>query len=531
MAEGFFDRNVKRLLGVGRASAEPTPHFRERLRLRLQQEAGQMRADAVPDPASPATIARRPGWGAAAAAILVLLAGAWGVWRYGFGTEQSPGLVKPGLDVNPRTPRPLLAVSADERVVISVRKGAEGSVSLEKKDAEIARLDLRDGASVEVRPAEVPALALGEGLLRVEAHRPLWVHASIVALEVQAGADVEIEHVKRSGDGEMNKSWLIPGGVVVAVGATVVAILVHKGDVEVRSQDSRPAPVAIEKPIVIEVPATRPAVDEDGARKLAQAERKIAELEKKLAAAKKEGDKLAADLVQKKGVTIENITARIADLRKKPNQAILPGATTDLIADLKGLGAAGLQAVLDLLKSEDPKDRALAAKLLEDMKDPAAIPALREVALNDTDPTAISRAVHALALIGDGAATETLREVLARKRSDADVINSLWGLVNLADPQGMEQAIAYMNDKSVDENNRAMLAANVAYLMGDRADVMPMVDAMTRDFYMSRQVMGIAVDYYRQLGTPEARSRLQAISTDMRVAEAIRNKAIQALQH
>ena len=194
--------------------------------------------------------------------------------------------------------------------------------------------------------------------------------------------------------------------------------------------------------------------------------------------------------------------------------------------------------MLDLLKSQDPKDRALAAKLLEDMKDPAAIPALREVALNDTDPKAINQAVHALALMGDGAAAETLREVLDRKRSDADVINSLWGLVNLADPQGMERAIAYMNDKSVERNNRAMLAANVAYLMGDRADVMPIVESMVRDFYMSKQVMTIAVDYYRTLSgstnenvRQDARTRLQAIADDTRVAEASATRPRDALPH
>jgi HEAT repeat protein len=336
----------------------------------------------------------------------------------------------------------------------------------------------------------------------------------------------------------MNKSWLVPGGLLVATGAAVVAMLVHQGNADVKTPESRAAVVIPEKPVVIEVPSSRPSADDETVKKIAQLEWKVADLEKKVAAAKKESDKPAAELVQKKGVTIENITARIAELRKKPNQAILPGATTDLIADLKGLGAAGLQAVLDLLKSQDPKDRALAAKLLEDMKDPAAIPALREVALNDTDPEAVNRAVHALALIGDGAATETLREVLDRKRSDADVINSLWGLVNLADSQGMERAIAYMNDKSVEESNRAMLAANVAYLMGDRPDVMPIVESMVRDFYMSRQVMTIAVDYYRTLSgaanenvRQDARMRLQAIANDTRVAEAVRNQATQALQH
>lgn len=330
----------------------------------------------------------------------------------------------------------------------------------------------------------------------------------------------------------MNKSWLIPGGVIVAAGATAVAILVHQGNVEVKAPETRPAIMVAEKAMVLEAPTTRPVVDDDRDRKLAEAQRRIADLEKKLAAAKKESDRLASDLVQKKGVTLDSIATRLAEFRKGPAMNImLPGKTAELLADIRGLGQAGVQALLDLLKSEDAKDRFMAAKLLEDLKDPAAIPALREVAMNDTDAKASNMAGHALALMGDPRAIDPLREILARGKSDADVINSLWGLVNLGDHQGMDQAIAYMDDKKIEDNARAMLGANIAAIMTDRPDVMPIVDATVRDFYMSAPVMDLAIAYYHALGTSDARIRLQAIVDDTRVSQATRDKARDALAH
>jgi hypothetical protein len=326
----------------------------------------------------------------------------------------------------------------------------------------------------------------------------------------------------------MVKDWLIPGGIGAAAGAAIV-LLVHSGDVAVRLPESRPATLPAERPLVVQLPSTRPVEDDDSGRMLAQAERRIAELEKKLAASKKEAESFASELVKKKGVTIESIAARLAELKKGGGMAaFLPGKTADLIADLKGLGPAGTQAVLDLLKSEDPKDRFLAAKLLEDLKDPAAIPDLLEAALNDSDEMAARMAGHAIALLEDPRAIEPLRQILEKKRSWADEVNALWGLVNLGDQRALEQAAAYMNDKNVSDQARAALGANIAVFM-HHPEVMPIVDATVRDFYEANHVMEIAIDYYKGVGSPVARQRLQAIADDARLGAAIREAARQAL--
>jgi HEAT repeat protein len=326
----------------------------------------------------------------------------------------------------------------------------------------------------------------------------------------------------------MMRNWLIPGGAGAVAGAAIV-LLVRGGLVETKDKDGVLRPVPPDEPLVVEIPATRPVEDDDAARRLARAERRIAELEKRLNAAHEESARLGAELVQKKGITLADLAARFEELKGGTGMtAFLPGKTAGLIADLKGLGPAGTQALVDLLKSKDKDDRTIAAKLLEDLKDPAAIPALKDVALNDEDELAAKMAGHAIALMEDPRAIEPLREILEKKRSWESEVNALWGLVHLGDQRGLEQAIAYMDDGKVGKQPRAALGANVAVFM-PYPEVMPIVDATVRDFFASGHVMEIAINYYKAVGNAPARDRLQAISTDARLDAETREAARQAL--
>jgi hypothetical protein len=532
MGDGFFERNLKRLLGTARRPVEPDALFREQLRRRLQWEGSRIRegaqaaaggAAAAEPEAQPR---RRAPWRVAAAAVVLIVAAGTATWLVRNTTGATSKVDCRLLPVAQLEP---LRLPADDSVVMAVPRGAQGAVSLERAGAELARLELKDGAEVSLQPDRVPVLSLSEGVLRVQAHKDVRVRAASVEVAVGPDADVEVERIEQRGAKAMNKSWLIPGGLVVAAGATVVAVLVHQGNAEVKTPDSRPAVVGPEKPLMIETPATRPVGADDRDQKLAQAQWKIAELEKKLAAAKKESDKLAAELVQKKGVTIENLTKRIDELKKGSMlNVMLPGKTADIIADLKGLGPAGTQAILDMLKSEDAKDRFIAAKLLEDLKDPAAIPALRDVALNDADAAAANMAGHALALMGDPQTVDTLREIATKKRSWEAEVNSLWGLVNLGDAQGREWATAYMQNMENSKQARAALGANIAVFM-HTPEVMPIVDRTVQDFSKSAEVMGFAIAYYAAVNNPEARSRLQAIVDNAQLPQAIRDQAREAL--
>jgi HEAT repeat protein len=267
----------------------------------------------------------------------------------------------------------------------------------------------------------------------------------------------------------------------------------------------------------------------DDATKLVQAERRIALLEKKLIAAQDESNRLAAQLVEKKGVTVADIMKRIGEL-KKGQLAVLaaPGKTADLVVDLKGLGPAGVNAMVELLKSKDPKERFLAAKVLEDLSTPSAIPALREAALRDSDPMAANMASHALALMADPATTDALRDIAKANKSWAQVVNALWGLCKIGDPDGLAQALAYIKDPQIDAQERIALAANLSII--DDESVMPMIDEMVRQFGDKEQLDILAVNYYKELGTPAALHRLSAMADDTRFPQAARDAARAALK-
>src|SRR5262249_14994649 len=146
-----------------------------------------------------------------------------------------------------------------------------------------------------------------------------------------------------------------------------------------------------------------------GALTAAQAQRRIADLEQKVGALKQENGQLAGRIARSKGVTVDSVRERIATLAQAPMAGMLaPGAVTDLLPAHRGRGAAGVDAMVKLLKSSDPKERLLAAKLLEDLSAPAAIPALREAALTDADPMAAKMASHALALMDDAGTVPAL---------------------------------------------------------------------------------------------------------------------------
>src|SRR5688572_30842055 len=117
MGEGFFDRNLRRLLGRARQPVEARPLFREQLRLRLQQEAGTLRDDVAEAPTREVVTARRPAWRAAAAAILVIAAGGFGWWLWNGSARGEPVSTGCGRESPP------LRVAADRRVVLEMRKG------------------------------------------------------------------------------------------------------------------------------------------------------------------------------------------------------------------------------------------------------------------------------------------------------------------------------------------------------------------------------------------------------------------------
>jgi hypothetical protein len=479
MSDDRLDRNLSHLLREAPTALEPDPAFRERLRERLLGEADRLRGQTpIGRSRSHLWIATATALSLAASVVLVLL---------------------------PRT----------------LRIPTNASFELHEPDGVARRVELGELATLEVRgPATLrwnpPELRLDRGYVNVQAHRPLRVAADGADFDLSAQTRCELE---LRGEGESNmKRWLLPSTATAAAGGLVLAILVHNGTVSLAHR-------AIQNGEVV-VMHGQPG---DDATKLAQAERRIALLEKKLVTAQDETNRLATQLVEKKGVTVGDVMKRIAEL-KKGQLAVLaaPGKTADLVADLKGLGPAGINAMIDLLKSKDPKESFLAAKLLEDLSSPTSISALREAALTHSDAMTANMASHALAMMGDPATTDALRDIVKANKSWMQEVNALWGLCKIGDPDGLAQALAYIKDPQVDAQARIALAANLTII--DDESVMPMIDEMVRQFGDKAQLDILAVNYYKELGTPAAQQRLAAIADDARLPQAARDAARAAMK-
>jgi hypothetical protein len=479
MSDQRLDQNLSRLLEAAPTTPAPDAAFRDQLSQRLLEEAARLRGKApVKAPRSQLWIAAGTALALAASIVILLL---------------------------PRTVR----LPATSPLELRAAAGRTTHVEL----GELASLDLRGPAIVRWNP---PILRLEQGYLDLRTHQPLRVTADGAELEVSPDARCELE---LRGEGESNmKRWILPASATVAAGGVVVAILVHNGNVSMAHKA-----VGNGELMVVQGRAG------DDATKLAQAERRVALLEKKLAAAQDESSKLAAQLVEKKGVTVGDVMKRLGEL-KKNQLAVLaaPGKVADLVTDLKGMGPTGVNAMVDLLKSKDPKDRFLAAKVLEDLSSPAAIPALRDTALNDSDQMAARMASHALALMADPATTDALRDIIKSNKDLGETVNALWGLCKIGDPDGLVQALAFIKNPQIEAQMRIALAANLTII--DDESVMPMIDEMVRQFGDNPQLDLLAVNYYKELGTAAAQQRLSAIANDGKMSQAIRDAAAAALK-
>jgi HEAT repeat protein len=483
-----LDENLARLLPpvVERQTADPA--FRARLGELLRESA----ATHFP-PVRPRRVRR---WLPSAAAFAAAAAATW--------------LLVPR---RPELPAPVVGEAAELRA----EDGRRGAVTLAAPGAPaLARLELRDGATATYWPAP-PTLRLHQGFARIATTAPLRVRAGEAELALAAATDVSLELVRfEKGEPSMRRLWIVPTSAIGGAGLTL-AVLVATGRVALPAGLSSRPDVPPGSVAVLHPRESAPA-----------GPRRADELERKVAALKQENARLAGALAQRKGVTKDNILERIATLKRSPMPGMLnPGALTDLETDLKGLGDEGVKTMIELLKSKDAKERFLAAKILEDLASPAAIPALKDVALNDSDRLASSMASHALALMDDVATVPSLRAIVDANKTWESKVNALWGLCKHGDERAIAEALAIMKNEKEPDQLRASLGGNLM-LLSDPA-LMPIVDETLRQFASVPQFGTLAVNYYKSVGTPEGRARLQAMAADAKLPEALRQAAQKAL--
>jgi HEAT repeat protein len=226
--------------------------------------------------------------------------------------------------------------------------------------------------------------------------------------------------------------------------------------------------------------------------------------------------------------TIAEVLSAIDALKKNGLAAFRsPGATSQLVSDLRALGDQGLEAVMAMLESEDEDERFLAAKLLEELGNPAAANALRKVALEDSSELVQNMASHALALMDDPSVIPALRELATSASGEGARVNSLFGLCKHGDAEGIRLAMQFMEGDASDQMKAAL---GTGILILDNEHVMPLADDAVRRFRSSDQVLGMAVNYYKTVHTATARSRLQDMVADPGLSGSIHNAAQAALQ-
>jgi hypothetical protein len=305
-------------------------------------------------------------------------------------------------------------------------------------------------------------------------------------------------------------------GVALGVGGTLVF-----GSVAGPSAGTNPAAGAA---------VSAPGAARGGQRGTMLEGRRIQLLQGQVDAMRSDRDRLAAELAQKKGVTLATIKERLAKIKKSPGLLMgIPGDLSGLINDLRGLGPEGIREVMTMLASEDPADRILATQLLGSLNTPDAVPSLLDRALNDDHRMAGISASHALAMMDDPSTVGALHELAERKTTVEAQINALYGLAKQGDSRGIEAAMAFINDPKIDMAARGALAANVMMLPTDT--VMPIVDASLTQFPNVPQLTSVAVEYYKTVGTPAALDRLLALASETNSCASCRTAARNALEN
>ena len=236
-----------------------------------------------------------------------------------------------------------------------------------------------------------------------------------------------------------------------------------------------------------------------------------------------------APFLEREGISIEAVMALVEELKGQGISAFLqPGKLSKLTSDLRALGKDGVKAVLGMLASEDENERFLAAKLLEDLADPAAAADLARVALEDSSELVAGMASHAVALMGDPGLAGVMRKILDGTERDNVRLNTMFGLVSVGEQKAIDESLAFFRDEKTPIAYKQAVGRGVLLL--DKPHVKPIVDLIREQDPQSVALGRMIVDYYKRVGNAACRSALQDIASDAGAPGPLREYALQALQ-
>jgi hypothetical protein len=539
------DRDLAALLKSAAPPAAPDPKFAERLRETFVAAASRGRRRR----------AFRPFLALLLAAAATFAVGRMIVARDARGTAPSFADA-PRVEVRDRGDfgRPAARMRRDDDARSNVAYAADAACALYTDAPGVGRVEIdgvadlllfeRAAARYEpARPGVSARLVVGAGRVEARAEAPLQVEAADLRIAVHPGARVEIGVVPLGAKPMRNEILSAASGVVV--GAVAVGLLLKSGDADLILPNGDPAALErgraslLERPSVAEEAAAASRAAEDAAKTKAEIDALKREVADARAFAKKaEGElqKTREELAAMKSAAaaatiadVETVLGRLAELKKKGLSSLIdPSATAQVVADLKVLGEAGTKAMIDMLSDPDKESRFLAARILESLGDPAAVPALLAAALKEGESEMVtSQASHALALMDHPSVIEPCRTLYEKAPGDAARVNALFGWARHGDPAGVAEATRYVLDPKRPAAMRAAIGQGFLFLADDRA--MAVADAYVDQNRGDSQIGSLAVSYYERINSQAARARLRSIADDPKVPQDVRNAANAAL--
>ena len=232
-------------------------------------------------------------------------------------------------------------------------------------------------------------------------------------------------------------------------------------------------------------------------------------------------------------IRAKEVMAKLETMKEGGIQAMFlnKSAMNSIIADLKALGDAGVDGLMEFLKSDDVEARMVAAAVLTELGDPRAVGALEDSALNDSDQTVKHMAARALMMM-DGPEALPVLHNLAKNAPDEGVrVNSMFGLCRRGDEAGILTARAYFNDEKSNDGMKKALAGSVVGLLHGNPKMEGLVDDIFTQAaeHKAGGIMEAAVGYYKSVGTDSARRRLEGMVANPALDQKLRDAAKQAL--
>ena len=216
---------------------------------------------------------------------------------------------------------------------------------------------------------------------------------------------------------------------------------------------------------------------------------------------------------ERRAAARDELNERIDNMRRlfeegKQAQVLMSGQMASIIARIRDLGEEGNERMTELLDSDDPNDRMIAA--YKYMYDPTGVPveAMARVALEDEDNTVSVFASNAMMRAEHPSALTALRRVFENADSEPVRINALFGLLQKGDAQGLRESIPYVESEDSTPIMRSRFIESFALLEGPAYT--SLMDATARAAVERNDgagVQGVLLSFYKGLepeGEPPA---------------------------